>query len=618
MPDNALPSAVEKRVRYFDGQFLQDQDFIDEQNYQLDREHRHNRLLHGPGIAEGLTVTSAAPNQVTVAPGTAIDSEGRQLVLAQATTVDLPGADFNDKQGVELFLSYRENAEDPQTAGGSQDFTRWLERPALTALAPDQTYSGASPVLLAKVGVDNVGRVVVDGTVRPYSGLRLPGSGADPVTLRATSGDRVHLAGSLTVDGNVGVGTASPATKLHVSGSTQLQGDTAVRGRLEVNTPEGGLTVLPTGNVGVGTANPTVKLHVSGVTLLQGDASVSGKLVVNGDPGLNVLPTGNVGVGTANPAAKLHVSGVTLLQGDASVSGKLVVNGQSGLNVLPTGNVGVGTASPTAKLEVVGGGGQSVDLVVNGRLRSDNNDGGLWVASDRFVGGFETNKIGLWNGGFHLAVLPSGNVGVGTTNPTTKLHVNGSTWIQGDTFVSGRIVMQTRLGWMYLHASAFNAPGTGYSVPAGQGADWNGPTGGPSDLRLKTDLRPVNHALGLVTRLQAVRYQWGEEGLRHFTRGIEDTMCAGPGATAQQDQEVGQQQLATALAELEGDRVGFVAQEVEAVLPELVHEVNGYKHIRYQHLTALLAEAIKEQDAVLRALSSEVTALRAGLSGQTA
>ena len=32
-----LPSVVEKRVRFFDGQFLQEQDFIDEQKYHLDR-----------------------------------------------------------------------------------------------------------------------------------------------------------------------------------------------------------------------------------------------------------------------------------------------------------------------------------------------------------------------------------------------------------------------------------------------------------------------------------------------------------------------------------------------------------------------------------------------------
>jgi hypothetical protein len=217
MADYALPSVVEKRVRYFDGQFLQDQDFIDEQNYQLDRAHRHNRLLHGPGIADGLTVTSTptAPNQVTVAPGTAVDADGYQLVLAQATTADLP---FNDMQGVELYISYLESAEDPQTVGGSGDFTRWLERPQLTALAPGQAWSGsAPPVLLAKLALDASGHVAVDNTVRAYSGLLLPGSGADAATLRATSGGPVELAGSLIVDGSVGIGTTTaPSARLSV------------------------------------------------------------------------------------------------------------------------------------------------------------------------------------------------------------------------------------------------------------------------------------------------------------------------------------------------------------------------------------------------------------------
>jgi hypothetical protein len=101
--DYDMPSAVEKRVRFFDGQYLQDQDFIDEQKYHLDRERRHLRLLHGPGIAEGLAVAAGPANQVIVAPGTAVDSDGRLLVLANSTTVDLPAKGFNGRQGVELY-----------------------------------------------------------------------------------------------------------------------------------------------------------------------------------------------------------------------------------------------------------------------------------------------------------------------------------------------------------------------------------------------------------------------------------------------------------------------------------------------------------------------------------
>jgi hypothetical protein len=112
--DYSQPSAVEKRVRFFDGQFLQDQDFVDEQKYHLDRERRHNRLLHLTGVAEGLAVASGGANKVSVAPGTAIDGDGRQLVLAQPATVDLPAEKFNDKQGIELYLTYEESAQDRQ------------------------------------------------------------------------------------------------------------------------------------------------------------------------------------------------------------------------------------------------------------------------------------------------------------------------------------------------------------------------------------------------------------------------------------------------------------------------------------------------------------------------
>jgi hypothetical protein len=143
-------------------------------------------------------------------------------------------------------------------------------------------------------------------------------------------------------------------------------------------------------------------------------------------------------------------------------------------------------------------------------------------------------------------------------------------------------------------------------------------TSGPSDIRLKADLRPIGHALELVRKLRGMRYRWGDAGLAHFTRDIESSVSAGPDATEEQNQAVWQAERRRALDTLAGDRLGLVAQDVEPVVPELVHEdADGYKHIRYQHLTALLTEAIREQDVVVRALSSEVAALRASLSGPT-
>lgn len=425
MANYDLPAVVEKRVRYFDGQFLQDQDFIDEQDYQLDREHRHNRLLHGSGVAEGLAVTSAAANQVTVAPGTALDSDGHQLVLAQATTVDLPAETFNNQQGVQLYLGYLASAEDPQTTAGSADFTRWLERPELTALLAGQDFEGTSPpVLLATLALDGSGRVAVDAAVRDYAGLRLPGPAADAPVLTSAANGTVELAGSLAVDGSVGVGTVQPGSNLHVnvasSGtpvhamqidvqSFQTMPNAQNSAFLQVRDIGAGGThflIRGDGMVGVGTGAPAAKLDVAGGGGTSVDLQVNGRLRSNNnDGGLWVAQDRFIG--------GLDTTKIGIWNGNAFR-----------LTVLNTGSVGIGTTSPGAALEVAGAGGGSVDLLVNGRLRSNSNDGGLWVSSDRFIGGV-LNQVGFYTGNaWRLVVNPDGTTGVGTSKPMSTLHVN--------------------------------------------------------------------------------------------------------------------------------------------------------------------------------------------------
>src|ERR1051325_7952090 len=77
-----LPDYAVSRIRYYDGQFLLDSDFIDEQNYHIGHQRRHERLLHAAGITEGLNVTKG-PNgtTVTVSAGSAVDGSGRQILL---------------------------------------------------------------------------------------------------------------------------------------------------------------------------------------------------------------------------------------------------------------------------------------------------------------------------------------------------------------------------------------------------------------------------------------------------------------------------------------------------------------------------------------------------------
>src|SRR5215469_1369855 len=75
-----------KRLNYFNHQFLEEQDFRDEQQYHIDMRRRVNRSLHLFGAAEGLNVTRSGNLEITVEPGFALDREGRELVVFKPIT----------------------------------------------------------------------------------------------------------------------------------------------------------------------------------------------------------------------------------------------------------------------------------------------------------------------------------------------------------------------------------------------------------------------------------------------------------------------------------------------------------------------------------------------------
>ena len=92
-----------------------------------------------------------------------------------------------------------------------------------------------------------------------------------------------------------------------------------------------------------------------------------------------------------------------------------------------------------------------------------------------------------------------------------------------------------------------------------------------SDARLKQDIQPLNDALSSVLQLQGKTYRWKED---HHKQDI-----------------------------------GLIAQEVEQVFPELVDEdANGFKAIAYSRLTAVLIEAIKEQQGQMISQQQQMTA----------
>jgi hypothetical protein len=64
--------------------------------------------------------------------------------------------------------------------------------------------------------------------------------------------------------------------------------------------------------------------------------------------------------------------------------------------------------------------------------------------------------------------------------------------------------------------------------------------------------------------------------------------------------------------------IGFTAQDLLPEIPEVVFEdpSTGFYGVNYSEITALLTEAIKEQQVIIDTLKSEVEILKGQINGQ--
>lgn len=197
-------------------------------------------------------------------------------------------------------------------------------------------------------------------------------------------------------DGNVGIGTAAPLTKLDIVGSSA---NDAFLARIE-NTTSSGELLLGVNHLG----NEVISLRTD---------ATSGFLAVSNSSGVrssvvhatNSYFLGNVGVGTSSPASKLHVSGG-------------VIQGQGLLETAYTAPATVGNATfinyNFAANNWAGMGGYT-----NGAFWYRAQDH-VWWTPGTLVG--SPTNVMIFN--------QAGNLGLGTTSPTSKLTISGG-YIQG-------------------------------------------------------------------------------------------------------------------------------------------------------------------------------------------
>jgi len=389
----------------------------------------------------------------------------------------------------------------------------------------------------------------------------------------------------MTISGNnVGIGNTSPSFPLEVSNTssgliarfTSNQNEAQIR---LVNTSTGGRTY----SIG------------SGGTSSGGARGFYIYDETSGFTAFTITGSGNVGIGTNTPNDKFVVDGgnniwtgvfrgtstssqsfgVQIFAGsNSSDTAFRILNGATTANlffVRGDGNVGIGTSSPADKLEIYNGTYHKIRTFFDGSYTSgfkfsDYNGGIKYdAATDRLT--LFTNYAGDAEITFdtvsteRMRIANTGDVLINTTSTASAyawLHVRGASKgiaIQSSVDNNYRAIYSTSnilYFWNGSNEGGLNASGVWFNA---------------SDVTIKKDIEDIKYGLNEVLQLKPRSYKM-----------IEDN----------------------------SDQIGFIAQEIEEILPELVStSERGMKGLSYGQITAVLAKAIKELKAEIDELKNK-------------
>jgi hypothetical protein len=169
-----------------------------------------------------------------------------------------------------------------------------------------------------------------------------------------------------------------------------------------------------TNRVGIGTITPDTVFHVNAV---DPPGSVMAKFVSNGNPWIQRVGSGGS-----------WQTGVTT-NGYEFYND---TNSQYNVVISPTGNVGIGTRSPARQLSIVDDGtnGQAIMELIDS---TNNNLAGIFLgrANNTNIGGIRyfhsTNHLALRSNDVDALIIDSsGNVGIGTEDPSENLEIKTS------------------------------------------------------------------------------------------------------------------------------------------------------------------------------------------------
>jgi hypothetical protein len=250
------------------------------------------------------------------------------------------------------------------------------------------------------------------------------------------------------------------------------------------------------------------------------------------------------------------------------------------------GYIGIGTSAPRGPLHIKASTGSFAGSSLMLEASGGGSVFGLINSVDKLWIGSNVN----WSGGFpqadylaRLVIDSTGNVGIGTSAPTSNLQVSSG---GAYTTITNANIGVGGLNWSWLSSSTASPLGANSMCFSGAGAcifslysSGNAILAGTltqgSDIRWKRDITSIDGALDSVMKLEGVTYYWKDESKE------------------------------------QNKQIGLIAQSVEKVFPEAVKtDAKGYKSVAYQNLVAPLINAIHELKALIDGTQGDVAVLK--------
>jgi hypothetical protein len=426
----------------------------------------------------------------------------------------------------------------------------------------------------------------------------------------------------VTASGSVGIGTTSPNSKLHVDGGAITVGGTS----LPI------ISLLNTAGAARGV------LEFTGTAVNLGSVATSGQPLTfqtNGAERFRISNAGYVGIGTSAPTSVAHIYGSTPMltienSANTGLAGINFVNNYMGVSYTSSitsswynmpgmkftaprdaadfgfafnsnsgatrlfinsnnGNVGIGTSAPTTALDVTGtirvSGTYPITLgsnqiAINSVTTMGPNGFG---SSAGYQGsyGYDGTGNSLTTGGVYRGQSSSnafsGSLFRGTYSGTGSGKV--ANFNISNASATGNVLEVSNAGTGHLAVfTGTGNVGIGTASPSYK-LDVSGTIRGygitdSSDVRLKKNISALSHSLDKVLQLEGVKYNWKD-------------------------------------VKMPKKQIGFIAQQVEKIYPELVEKDNqGIMSVNYSHLIAPVVESIKTIYWRIIGIEKEINSLK--------